>query len=133
MTWVLVSGRELNCGVSERTLTKLSGLGKLCLGLSSTGGISALLAMSTELVATMRTLTAPATVTAGAMTYAASFNRNGELVSGKNSDVTTQARPSCSAEYALPSQRSLLGPGPNCHHGPACAEFAPACLIKTCC
>ena len=34
MTWVLVSGRELNCGVSERTLTKLSGLGKLCLGLS---------------------------------------------------------------------------------------------------
>ena len=28
------SGRELNCGVSERTLTKLSGLGKLCLGLS---------------------------------------------------------------------------------------------------
>ena len=34
MTWVLVSGRELNCGVSERTLTKLSGLGKLCQGLS---------------------------------------------------------------------------------------------------
>ena len=47
---------------------------------SSTGGISALLATSTELVATMRTLTAPATVTAGAVTYAASFNRNGELL-----------------------------------------------------
>ena len=45
-------------------------------------------------------------------------------MSGKNSDVTTHARPSCSAEYALPSQRSLLGPGPNWSHEPACAEFA---------
>ena len=58
------------------------------------------------------------------MTYAASFNRNGELVSGKNSDVTTHARPSCSAEYALPSQLSLLGHEPNWSHEPACAEFA---------
>ena len=58
------------------------------------------------------------------MTYAASFNRNGGLVSGKNSDVTTHARPSCSAEYALPSQLSLLGHEPNWSHEPACAEFA---------
>ena len=45
-------------------------------------------------------------------------------MSGKNSDVTTHARPSCSAEYALPSQLSLLGHEPNRSHEPACAEFA---------